>query len=175
MYLEKGIEEFGENHKPSPFMICCPYCGGWAMDVSGIQKIPGGGYMPLPDGASYFANKEDRDCGVPVFYNGEYKDNGKWIGALIERIMTKVLDAIQRIAHSFDMCSDPTEESGEFLDFPTAWDRKEAREKQQDVERAAASRFRQYKARTTAWKVRKRTNPRKREWHGPWREEKRTN
>ena len=27
MYLEKGIEEFGENHKPSPFTIACPYCG----------------------------------------------------------------------------------------------------------------------------------------------------
>ena len=28
MFLEKGIEEFGENHKPSPFTIECPYCGG---------------------------------------------------------------------------------------------------------------------------------------------------
>ena len=48
MYLEKGIEEFGENHKPSPFTMVCPYCGGWASDVSGIQKVPGGGYMKLP-------------------------------------------------------------------------------------------------------------------------------
>lgn len=68
MYLEKGIEEFGENHKPSPFTIACPYCGGWATDVSGIQKVPGGGYVPLPDGYCYFANLEDRDCGVPMLY-----------------------------------------------------------------------------------------------------------
>ena len=67
MYLEKGIEEFRENHKPSPFTIACPYCGGLAMDVSGIQKVPGGGYVPLPDGYSYFAHMENRDCGVPVF------------------------------------------------------------------------------------------------------------
>lgn len=67
MYLEKGIEEFGENHKPSPFMIICPHCGGWAMDISGIQKVPGGGYVPLPEGYSYFADLESRDCGVPVF------------------------------------------------------------------------------------------------------------
>ena len=66
MYLEKGVEEFGANHKPSPFTITCPYCGGLAMDVSGIQKVPGGGYVTLPDGYGYFANLEDRDCGVPI-------------------------------------------------------------------------------------------------------------
>jgi len=68
MYLEKGIEEFGENHKPSPFMIACPYCGGWASDVSGIQKVPGGGYVKLPGEYMYFANLEDRDCGVPMLH-----------------------------------------------------------------------------------------------------------
>lgn len=76
MFLEKGIEEFGEDHKPSPFTICCPYCGGWAMDVAGIQKLPCGGYMPLPDRASYFENREDRDCGVPVFYCGARQGAG---------------------------------------------------------------------------------------------------
>lgn len=77
MYLEKGIEEFGENHKPSPFTIACPYCGGWAMDVSGIQKVPGGGYVPLPDGYSYFANAGNRDCGVPTFPAREVKEEPK--------------------------------------------------------------------------------------------------
>lgn len=37
MYLEKGLEErcnprlkktSGKPHKPTPFMICCPECGG---------------------------------------------------------------------------------------------------------------------------------------------------
>ena len=65
MFLEKGIEEFGKNHKPSPFCIMCR-CGGTAMDVSGIVKIPDGGYKPLPAGEGYFANKKDSDCGVPV-------------------------------------------------------------------------------------------------------------
>lgn len=68
MYLEKGIEEFGENHKPSPFVMACPHCGGWASDVSGIQKASGGGYVPLLGGCRYFANLEDRDCGVPMLY-----------------------------------------------------------------------------------------------------------
>lgn len=36
------------------------------MDVSGIVKIPDGGYKPLPAGEGYFANKKDSDCGVPV-------------------------------------------------------------------------------------------------------------
>jgi hypothetical protein len=65
MFLEKGIEEFGKNHKPSPFCIMCR-CGGTAMDVSGIVKIPDGGYKPIPAGEGYFANKKDSDCGVPV-------------------------------------------------------------------------------------------------------------
>lgn len=65
MYLEKGIEEFGEDHKPSPFIIRCK-CGGMAKDISGIMGFAGGGYYPLPDGASYFANRKDSDCGVPV-------------------------------------------------------------------------------------------------------------
>lgn len=63
MYLEKGIEEFGEHHKPSPFMISCK-CGGMARDISGIIKLPG--YRPLFENMSYFANKKDSDCGVPI-------------------------------------------------------------------------------------------------------------
>ena len=66
MYLEKGIEEPGDDHKPSPFVIQCPFCGGMARDISGIIGFTGGGYYPLPKGASYFANKKDSDCGVPV-------------------------------------------------------------------------------------------------------------
>ena len=57
-------------------------------------------------------------------------------------------------------------------DFTTAWDRKEAREKRQAVERETASRFHQRKAKESAWAVRKRTRPRQREWRGPWRGER---
>lgn len=56
------------------------------------------------------------------------------------------------------------------LELPTAWDRKEAREKQRAVERAASSRFRKYRTRESAWSAQKRTGPRRREWRGPWRE-----
>ena len=56
------------------------------------------------------------------------------------------------------------------LNFPTARDRKEAREKRCAADRAAASRFRQYKASESAWGARKRTGPRRREWRGPWKE-----
>lgn len=65
MFLEKGIEEFGDKHKPSPFIITCK-CGGAAKDISGIIKFPSGNYELLPEGESYFANVEDSDCGVPV-------------------------------------------------------------------------------------------------------------
>ena len=67
MFLEKGLEEFGENHKPVPFVIQCPVCHGFAHDVSGICKIKDDGYVVLPDGESYFKNDPSSDCGVPVF------------------------------------------------------------------------------------------------------------
>ena len=235
MYLEKGIEEFGENHKPSPFTIECPYCGGWAMDVSGIQKVPGGGYVPLPDDGHYFANRENHPCGVPTF---TVRSAGNLVA---EDVSTVIADALDRLkSMEMEMCQDAMREEqarmeeiinrtmpdkavaigktsviiaekegvsfeeavgmvlgvlqdlgdglkaafapflgepdltmlepGEPLDVPTAWDQKEAREKQRAVERAVSSRFRQYKARESAWTAQKRTGQRRREWRGPWRE-----
>ena len=212
MYLEKGIEEFGENHKPSPFTIACPYCGGWAMDVSGIQKVPGGGYVTLPDGYGYFANLEDRDCGVPILREvGVVRSGAKiliadeidsllrewemelameaiagysetetreimkkaramaeWRTCSLEEIIGEIMSAVAR-------GESPEKVKGEFLQFKTAWDRKEARGKLRAVERENVSRFRQRKARESTWAVQKRTGQRKREWRGPWRETKRTN
>lgn len=69
----------------------------------------------------------------------------------------------------------PEKVKGEFLQFKTAWGRKEARGKLRAVERENVSRFRQRKARESTWAVQKRTGQRKREWRGPWRETKRTN
>ena len=210
MYLEKGIEEFGENHKPSPFTIGCPYCGGWASDISGIQKVPGNGYVPLPDGCSYFANREDRDCGVPVFREArrtrsrppiliaDELDRAEEIVQLVkpdEEIIEKVsaivaenaavplkqafaivLKALQSFGDELKKALAPfmgepddlqkTFGPGEPPIITTAWDRKESREKQREVERAAASRLRQYKASEKAWSARKRTGPRGREWRG---------
>lgn len=235
MYLEKGIEEFGENHKPSPFMIECPYCGGWAMDVSGIQKIQGGGYVPLPEGGHYFANKENYLCGVPMFtvrsagklvaedataaiedalarlksrememcreamreepahvegmVNKIMPDEAEAIketsvivakktGVSVEEAVAMVLKVFQNFGNSSQMALAPflgeldleVFEAGEPLDVPSAWDRKEEREKRRGVERATASRFRQQKARENAWGAWKRTGQRRREWRGPWRE-----
>ena len=99
MYLEKGIEEFGANHKPSPFTITCPYCGGLAMDVSGIQKVPGGGYVTLPDGYGYFANLEDRDCGVPILREvGVVRSGAKILVAAEDE---EVLEDIQTRAKNY--------------------------------------------------------------------------
>jgi len=63
MYLEKGVEDFGDNHKPSPFIIRCR-CGGCAQDVSSIIEL--GDFMPLGGNMSYFANRATSNCGVPV-------------------------------------------------------------------------------------------------------------
>lgn len=236
MYLEKGVEEFGENHKPSPFTIECPYCGGWAMDVSGIQKVPGGGYVPLPDDCHYFANRENHPCGVATFtvrsagnlvtedvsaliediwerlknrememcrdamreeqarmeeiINRTMPDEAEAIGKTsviiakktgvsLEEAVGIVLKVIQDFGNGLKAALAPllgepdyleAIELGEPLDVPTVWDRKKAREKQKAVERAASSRFRQHKARESAWIAQKRTGARRREWRGPWKE-----
>lgn len=211
MYLEKGIEEFGKNHKPSPFTITCPYCGGLAMDVSGIQKVPGGGYVPLPDGYGYFANVEGRDCGVPTFpppptVAEEAAAVGKVIeiiiadeidGLLWEREMELAMEAIAgygeteareimkkaRAMAEWRTCSleeiigeimsavargeSPEKVKGEFLQFKTAWDRKEDRERQRAAGRADAVRFSRQKERERAQRRQKRTRPRRREYRGP--------
>nr|DAM96274.1 MAG TPA: zinc-ribbon domain protein [Caudoviricetes sp.] len=70
MWLENGIEDRRQYektgiHKPSPYMIKCPYCGGIAKDISGY--IPTTDCMPLLDHVNRFENHEDSDCGVPVF------------------------------------------------------------------------------------------------------------
>ena len=210
MYLEKGIEEFGANHKPSPFTITCPYCGGMAMDVSGIQKVPGGGYVPLPDGYGYFANVEGRDCGVPTFpppptVAEKAAAVGKAIeiiiadeidGLLREREMELAMEAIAgysetetreimkkaRAMAEWRTCSleeiigeimsavargeSPEKVKGEFLQFKTAWDRKEDRERQRAAGRADAVRFSRQKERERAQRRQKRTRPRRREYRG---------
>ena len=80
MYLEKGIEEGGENHKPSPFCIKCPWCeDGIAMDVTGLKKLAV--ELEISDTMNYFANKSDSDCGVAIF--------GKNRGIEHERICRK--------------------------------------------------------------------------------------
>ena len=204
MYLEKGVEEFGANHKPSPFTITCPYCGGLAMDVSGIQKVPGGGYVTLPDGYGYFANLEDRDCGVPILREvGVVRSGAKiliadeidsllrewemelameaiagysetetreimkkaramaeWRTCSLEEIIGEIMSAVAR-------GESPEKVKGEFLQFKTAWDRKEDRERQRAAGRADAVRFSRQKERERAQGRQKRTRPRRREYRGP--------
>ena len=211
MYLEKGIEEFGANHKPSPFTITCPYCGGLAMDVSGIQKVPGGGYVPLPDGYGYFANVEGRDCGVPTFPPPPtVAEKAAAVGKAIEIIIADEIDSLlreremelameaiagysetetreimkkARAMAEWRTCSleeiigeimsavargeSPEKVKGEFLQFKTAWDRKEDRERQRAAGRADAVRFSRQKERERAQRRQKRTRPRRREYRGP--------
>ena len=65
MYLEEGLEEHGENHKPVPFGIRCPECGGFhCYDSSAI--IPLFELRPIYQREHYFKNDPRYDCGVPV-------------------------------------------------------------------------------------------------------------
>ena len=65
MYLQEGLEDHGEYHKPVPFYIRCS-CGGtahhadWFLDENYEPPIE------IDDRMSYFANKKESDCGVPV-------------------------------------------------------------------------------------------------------------
>ena len=105
----------------------------------------------------------------------------EWVPYSAEEIVGALLNAMWAMGDEWwackelAMCADGSVEQGELLDFTTAWDRKEAREKLRAIERENASRFRQRKTRESAWVVQKRTGQRKREWRGPWRDAKRTN
>ncbi len=120
MYLEKGIEEFGENHKLSPITIICPHCGGWAMDVSGIIKLPYEAYLPISDEIGYFANVEGKDCGVPVFQGKKtdetddfLQDKGMrfFIEDLAKQIGIEVEQEIEEAVHAIAEEADRSAES----------------------------------------------------------------
>lgn len=94
----------------------------------------------------------------------------------LEEAIQAILDALQKAAEwtqtVFEQYTINLEEQEEQkpLDIKTERGRKEARERRQTVDQANAARFRQYRTRETARAVKKRTGPRGREWHGPWRE-----
>lgn len=67
MFLENTLERHnGENHKPVPFGIRCPYCGGFhCYDRSGLIPLPA--ERPLEEYESYFKDSKKYDCGKPVY------------------------------------------------------------------------------------------------------------
>lgn len=72
MFTEKGIEEDGDgdDHKPAPFMIECPFCKsvGNCHDVS-FAKLPvrqASALDPENRRVPYFANVEGYPCGKPT-------------------------------------------------------------------------------------------------------------
>lgn len=81
MKLEMGIEERKdgipvEQCKPSPFLIRCPYCGGTAKDafcrVFAFPKL-----RPIRYGERFFANEENRNCGISTRYGMKWKEETK--------------------------------------------------------------------------------------------------
>ncbi len=88
-------------------------------------------------------------------------------GVSLEEAVGMVLKAIQDFGDGLKTVLAPflgepdltVLEPGEPLDIPTAWDRKKAQEKQQAVERATCSRFRQYKTRERVWTARAKEIP----------------
>ena len=85
MYLEAGLEELndGPMHKPVPFFIKCPFCGGSQCHDLAFRKYRL--KQPMnPKGIPYFANRRDQNCGVPTnmdcakveFTRGEGKGEG---------------------------------------------------------------------------------------------------
>ena len=65
MYLQEGLCEGGENHKPVPFMIRCK-CGGVALHAMFHLDEE---YEPpvfITENMSYFKNDPKEDCGQPI-------------------------------------------------------------------------------------------------------------
>ena len=77
MKLETGIEEREngepvEGCKPSPFMIRCPYCGGYAKDIL-FHAFTFPEPRPIRYGERFFANEKHLDCGVSTRYGMEWE------------------------------------------------------------------------------------------------------
>lgn len=66
LYLENTLERHnGDRHKPVPFAIRCPKCGGFnCCDMSFLRKLPE--ERPLKSGENYFKDYKSSDCGIPV-------------------------------------------------------------------------------------------------------------
>lgn len=67
MWLQIGLEEHGENHKPVPYTIGCPKCRHFARHVYWDLDEYLSESMPITREMNYFANRKDCDCGVPVY------------------------------------------------------------------------------------------------------------
>lgn len=88
MWLEKGLEDLTDDqktgrHKPVPFSIICPCCGGmtrhvlWSIDSDSLGK----NYRSyreyvnqpnIPVYRNFFWNDPDSDCGIPVIFEPDY-------------------------------------------------------------------------------------------------------
>ena len=84
----------------------------------------------------------------------------EWRTCSLEEIIGEIMSAVAR-------GESPEKVKGEFLQFKTAWDRKEDRERQRAAGRADAVRFSRQKERERAQRRQKRTRPRRREYRGP--------
>lgn len=67
MWLQTGLEEHGENHKPVPFAIHCKYCRGVAYHVDWHEDIHLEEPIDITEDMDYFANVSNCDCGKPVY------------------------------------------------------------------------------------------------------------
>lgn len=78
MYLEQGLEErcnpqlktpSGKPHKPTPFIIACPKCGGRMQHITSAWYDE---FIEAKKGIDIFMNVKHSDCGKPRFnWGGE--------------------------------------------------------------------------------------------------------
>lgn len=76
MWLEVGLCEGGDNHKPVPFMIPCKYCDGVAYHVDFGMDIILDMPIPILHKVNYFANVDGRDCGIPNYLIKKEENDG---------------------------------------------------------------------------------------------------
>lgn len=84
-------------------------------------------------------------------------------------IFDELVDGLVSLCRPVVEMLENLEKRGVFSHEQTARKKKRERDRRQAIKQENAARFRQYKATETAWKVQKRTAPRRREWRGPTR------
>lgn len=71
MWLELGLEEPGDNHKPVPFAIPCKYCDGTAFHIAWNRDLTKDDPIPILESDDYFANISGTNHGIPKYSNGK--------------------------------------------------------------------------------------------------------
>lgn len=115
MYLEDGLEQPAQEHKPHkpvPFVVACPDCGGHMRHINFQEDFFFVGEQELLPWMDRFENRADHDCGVPVFGSIDFDD---W------KLPFEVKEGLEERYLSYELVNSNDFYSRGVVDFSIRW------------------------------------------------------